>query len=119
MLDNLQGEVKDNFMLAYKVSKFALIAFIYALARRLQGTRVSVNCVEPGPSKTGFGDGMTVSLLARSSLNNKLPQLRSRFELRPDCGSAPDPSVCFRVNLERILYSRAALEAYLYLEIAP
>ncbi len=59
VLDNLQGEVKYNFMLAYKVSKFALIAFTYELARRLQGTGVSVNCVEPGPTRTGFGDGLT------------------------------------------------------------
>ncbi len=59
VLDNLQGEVKYGFMGAYRVSKFALISFTYELARRLTGMHVTVNCVEPGPTKTGFGDGWT------------------------------------------------------------
>jgi NAD(P)-dependent dehydrogenase (short-subunit alcohol dehydrogenase family) len=59
VLDNLQGERKYNFMLAYKTSKFALIVFTYTLARRLGEAGVTVNCVEPGPTKTGFGDNLT------------------------------------------------------------
>jgi NAD(P)-dependent dehydrogenase (short-subunit alcohol dehydrogenase family) len=58
-LDNLQGEKRYNFMQAYKLSKFSLIVFTYALARRLAPTRIMVNCVEPGPTKTRFGDNMT------------------------------------------------------------
>src|SRR5579863_9943226 len=59
VLDNLQGELKYSFMSAYRVSKFAVISFTYELARRLNGTHTTVNCVEPGPTKTGFGDRMT------------------------------------------------------------
>ena len=59
VLDNLQGELKYSFMNAYRVSKFAVISFTYELAHRLSGTHVTVNCVEPGPTKTAFGDSMT------------------------------------------------------------
>jgi NAD(P)-dependent dehydrogenase (short-subunit alcohol dehydrogenase family) len=58
-LDNLQGEKRYNFMQAYKLSKFSVIVFTYELARRLASTRIAVNCVEPGPTKTRFGDNMT------------------------------------------------------------
>lgn len=39
---------------AYANSKLANIMFTYALARRLEGTGVTVNCVHPGPVATGF-----------------------------------------------------------------
>jgi NAD(P)-dependent dehydrogenase (short-subunit alcohol dehydrogenase family) len=76
-LGNLQGEKHYNFMQAYKLSKFALIAFTYELARRLRSTRITVNCVEPGPTKTRFGDNMTglPSLFPR--LMKRLPIFRS------------------------------------------
>ena len=57
-LDNLQGEKHYNFMTAYRLSKFSVIVFTYELARRL-ASRIAVNCVEPGPTKTRFGDNMT------------------------------------------------------------
>lgn len=43
--DNLNGERKFNTQDAYYHSKLAQIMFTYELARRLQGTGVSVNCV--------------------------------------------------------------------------
>lgn len=76
-LDNLQGERHYSFMKAYKLSKFALIVFTYELARRLSTTRIVVNCVEPGPTKTQFGDNMTglPSLFPR--VMKRLPLFRS------------------------------------------
>jgi NAD(P)-dependent dehydrogenase (short-subunit alcohol dehydrogenase family) len=57
--DNLQGEQKYNFILAHKQAKLGLILFTYELARRLKDTHVTVNCAEPGPVATRFGDNLS------------------------------------------------------------
>lgn len=44
---------------AYGQSKLANIAFTYELARRLEGTGVTVNAVHPGGVSTNFGSGST------------------------------------------------------------
>ncbi|MBU7014522.1 MAG: SDR family NAD(P)-dependent oxidoreductase [Theionarchaea archaeon] len=43
--DNLNGQKKFNYSHAYYHSKLAQIMFTYELARRLEGTGVSVNCI--------------------------------------------------------------------------
>ena len=57
------------------MSKLAIILFTYALARRLEGSIVTVNCLHPGVIKTkllraGFGDhpGETPEKGARTSV---------------------------------------------------
>jgi retinol dehydrogenase-14 len=57
--DNLQGEKRYGFLSAYFRSKLANIIFTVDLAKRLQGAGVTVNCLSPGPTRTGFGDNMT------------------------------------------------------------
>jgi retinol dehydrogenase 12 len=57
--DNLQGEKRYGFLSAYFRSKLENIIFTLDLAKRLQGTGVTVNCCSPGPTRTGFGDNMT------------------------------------------------------------
>lgn len=52
--DNLQGE-RDYSHGAYGNSKLATILFTMELARRLEGTRVTVNALHPGLVSTGFG----------------------------------------------------------------
>ena len=47
--DNLQGEQKYSYFGAYANSKLANILFTYELARRLSGSGVTVNCLNPGP----------------------------------------------------------------------
>jgi len=46
--DNLQGEKSFGRQSSYSMSKLAVILFTYELARRLQGSGVTVNCVCPG-----------------------------------------------------------------------
>jgi len=75
-LDNLQGEKHFNFMQAYKLSKFSVIVFTYELARRLASTRITVNCVEPGPTRTRFGDNMTGLPSLFPSIMKRLPLFR-------------------------------------------
>jgi NAD(P)-dependent dehydrogenase (short-subunit alcohol dehydrogenase family) len=53
--DNLQGERRYRGVAAYSRSKLANVLFTYALARRLAGTGVTVNCLHPGGVATGFG----------------------------------------------------------------
>jgi NAD(P)-dependent dehydrogenase (short-subunit alcohol dehydrogenase family) len=51
--DNLQGE-RDYTPRLYENSKLANILFTKELARRLEGTRVTVNALHPGFTATGF-----------------------------------------------------------------
>jgi NAD(P)-dependent dehydrogenase (short-subunit alcohol dehydrogenase family) len=53
-LENLQGEKHYSQFNAYRSSKVSNILFTYELARRLEGTGITVNCVHPGPVRTEF-----------------------------------------------------------------
>jgi len=46
--DNLQGEKSFGRQSAYARSKLAVVFFTYELARRLEGSGITVNCVCPG-----------------------------------------------------------------------
>ncbi len=52
--DDLQMEKGYNGLDAYYQSKLANILFTYELARKLEGTRVSANALNPGFIRTGF-----------------------------------------------------------------
>jgi NAD(P)-dependent dehydrogenase (short-subunit alcohol dehydrogenase family) len=53
--DNLQGELSYSSFGPYANSKLANILFTTELARRLEGTGVTVNALHPGLTSTGFG----------------------------------------------------------------
>jgi NAD(P)-dependent dehydrogenase (short-subunit alcohol dehydrogenase family) len=53
--DNLQGEQSYSSFGPYGNSKLANILFTTELARRLEGTGVTVNALHPGLTNTGFG----------------------------------------------------------------
>jgi NAD(P)-dependent dehydrogenase (short-subunit alcohol dehydrogenase family) len=73
---NLQGERSYTSFEPYGNSKLANILFTTELARRLEGTGVTVNALHPGLTSTGFGQnnpgflmkimGAVVPLIARS-----------------------------------------------------
>ena len=52
--DDLQSETKYHYGRAYGQSKLANVMFTCALARRLQGSGVTVNCLHPGGVRTNF-----------------------------------------------------------------
>jgi hypothetical protein len=62
-LDNLQGERNYSWMGAYRNSKLGVVLFTSELARRTQGSGVTVVVVSPGPTKTNFGGGGPSGLL--------------------------------------------------------
>ncbi len=74
--DNLQGERSYTSFAPYANSKMANILFTTELARRLEGTGVTVNTLHPGLTSTGFGKnnpgllmnimGAVIPLIARS-----------------------------------------------------
>ncbi|MEP7137962.1 MAG: SDR family oxidoreductase [Chloroflexota bacterium] len=74
--DNLQGERSYSGMGPYGNSKLANILFTTELARRVEGTGVTVNALHPGLVSTGFGKnnpgllmkimGVVIPLIARS-----------------------------------------------------
>lgn len=57
--DDLQSERRFG-QRAYNNSKLALVVFTYELARRLQGTGVTANCVDPGFVRTSLGSTMSL-----------------------------------------------------------
>src|SRR5215472_2725582 len=56
-MDDLQAEKRYRSMRAYGQSKLALVLFTHELARRLEGTGVTVNCLHPGFVATNIGQG--------------------------------------------------------------
>jgi NAD(P)-dependent dehydrogenase (short-subunit alcohol dehydrogenase family) len=62
--DDLQGEKYSAFR-AYGQAKLANVLFTYELAKKLEGTGVTANCLHPGVVRTGFGhdDSGLMSLL--------------------------------------------------------
>ncbi len=54
-MHDLQLKHRYGFLRAYSRSKLALLLFTYELARRLHGTSITVNALEPGPTATTFG----------------------------------------------------------------
>jgi len=52
--DDLMGEVAYDGWKAYAQSKLANVLFTYELARRLDGTGVTANCLHPGLVGTAF-----------------------------------------------------------------
>lgn len=93
-LDNLQGEKRYRQFSAYRTSKISNILFTYELARRLEGSRITVNCVHPGPVRTDFTRkaGGSLALMAKilwPLMRTPEAAARSLIDLAVDSGSAP------------------------------
>jgi NAD(P)-dependent dehydrogenase (short-subunit alcohol dehydrogenase family) len=75
--DDLQGERNFGGVAAYANSKLANILFTYELARRLEGTGVTANCLHPGPVATSLF----------RNLPKPLEALIKLFTISPDKGA--------------------------------
>jgi NAD(P)-dependent dehydrogenase (short-subunit alcohol dehydrogenase family) len=53
--DNMNGEKKYSGFDIYKRSKLANVMFTYELAKRIEGTGITANCLHPGFVSTNFG----------------------------------------------------------------
>jgi retinol dehydrogenase-14 len=64
--DDVQGERSWAGYRMYGQSKLANVLFTYELARRLDGTGVTANCLHPGVVATGFGHNNKSDLYGRA-----------------------------------------------------
>jgi NAD(P)-dependent dehydrogenase (short-subunit alcohol dehydrogenase family) len=80
-LDNLTNDKKMGLQgfAAYQRSKLALVLFTYELARRLNGTRVTANCLHPGAVRT--------RIWAHAGVATPLARLISLFMKSPEEGA--------------------------------
>ena len=53
--DNMNGEKKYAGFETYKKSKLANVMFTYELAKRIEGTGITANCLHPGFVSKNFG----------------------------------------------------------------
>jgi len=81
-MDDLELEKGYRLMRAYGQSKLAMVLFTYELARRLQGTGVTANCLHPGFVATNIGQN-GVGSIGRSIV--KL--IFSRLGISPEEGA--------------------------------
>jgi retinol dehydrogenase-14 len=77
--DDLQSHKKYSAMRAYCQSKLANVMWTYELARRLEGTGVTANCLHPGAVATSFGGSIPVV--------NWFYKLAGRFMRTPEKGA--------------------------------
>jgi NAD(P)-dependent dehydrogenase (short-subunit alcohol dehydrogenase family) len=107
--DNLQGEHGYQFLRAYSTTKLEILLLSYELARRLEGTGVTVNCVHPGGIRTGLYNGLPlpfrfVKVFMRDPVTGAAPVVRL----------ASDPGL-ERVSgryFDRFSEARSAAESY-------
>jgi NAD(P)-dependent dehydrogenase (short-subunit alcohol dehydrogenase family) len=81
-MDDLQAKKRYRSMRAYGQSKLALVMFTYELARRLQGTDVTANCLHPGFVATNIGQS-GIGPVGRAVVKF----IFSGFGLRPEEGA--------------------------------
>lgn len=96
-LHDLQSEKHYRPMRTYGQSKLALVLFSYELARRLEGTRVTVNCLHPGFVVTNIGQG-NIPPLARTAIRSIL----SLFGVSPEEGARTSIYLASSPDLEGV-----------------
>jgi len=79
-MDDLERHYR--YLRAYGQSKLALVLFTYELARRLQGTGVTANCLHPGFVASNFGQNGT-GPISRAVVN----LIFSSFGISPEEGA--------------------------------
>lgn len=78
--DDLQGQGRYGGWQAYAQSKLCNLLFTYELARRLEGTHISVNALHPGIVATRFGHN-------NQGLMGRLLRLSNLFAINPERGA--------------------------------
>lgn len=107
--DNLQGERRYRFIRAYSDSKLEILLLSYELARRLEGTGVTVNCVHPGAIRTRLYNGLPVAfrfvkLFLRDPVTGAAPIVRLAAD--------PDLRDVSGRYFDRLAEARSAAESY-------
>jgi NAD(P)-dependent dehydrogenase (short-subunit alcohol dehydrogenase family) len=93
--DDLQGEKKYSGYHAYSQSKLANVLFTYQLAKLLEGTAVTANCLHPGVVRTGFGKD-------QGGLMNILVRIGSPFMISPEKSAKAEVYLATSPQLEKV-----------------
>jgi NAD(P)-dependent dehydrogenase (short-subunit alcohol dehydrogenase family) len=94
-LDDLQSEREYRAMRVYGQSKLANILFTRELARRIEGSGVTANCLHPGMVATNLG--ARNGLIARAALWALKP-----FSLAPEQGAETSVYLCSSNDVEGV-----------------
>ena len=80
--DDLNAEQSYSGMGVYGRSKLANVLFTYELARRLEGSGVTTNCLHPGVVRSGFGqnNGGLIALVFKSAYTLMTPFTKSNAQ---------------------------------------
>jgi retinol dehydrogenase 14 len=93
-MDNLQGEKRYNRDTAYAQSKLADIIFTYELARKLNGTGVTVNCVCPGAVYSNLWNNSSKVINGFFRLFMKGPEEGAQLPLYLACSQEVEGITC-------------------------
>ncbi|MEO6575511.1 MAG: SDR family oxidoreductase [Polyangiaceae bacterium] len=93
--DDLQGEKNYSGMRAYNQSKLANILYTFELAKRLEGTGVTANCVHPGVVASGFGHN-------NGGVLGFLVKIASPFLITPEKGAATSVYLASSPEVEKV-----------------
>ncbi|MBE3558571.1 MAG: SDR family oxidoreductase [Ktedonobacteraceae bacterium] len=85
-LDDLQMTKGYRLMRAYENTKLMGVLFTYALARRLEGTGVTANCLHPGTVATNIWSSPLKGFWRRL-LGNPINLIARRFGITPEEGA--------------------------------
>ena len=88
--DNLQGEKSFGRDSAYGRSKLAVVLFTYELARRLEGSGITVNCVCPGACSSAIWSHSSRTMDAFFHALMKGPEQGAVLPLHLACSSGVD-----------------------------
>ena len=92
-LDDLQMERGYSGWTAYSRSKLANIYFTYELARRLEGTRVTANCLHPGFVASAFGNNNGTVFRMLFEAAKRIAAIPEREGARTSVHVATDPAL--------------------------
>ena len=93
--DDLQGNEKYGAIAAYNNSKLMNCLFSFELARRLEGTGVTSNCLHPGVVNTGLARNVPIYL-------KPFVIIAGLFMLKPEKGAATSLYVATDPSLETV-----------------
>jgi NAD(P)-dependent dehydrogenase (short-subunit alcohol dehydrogenase family) len=112
--DNLQGEKAYRRDEAYARSKLAVIIFTYELARRLEGTGVTANCVCPGAVGTGIWSHSSRLIDSFFHALMKGPEEGARLPLYLSCpGPVDGITGCYFQTGQHLKISKVKIEGSL------
>jgi NAD(P)-dependent dehydrogenase (short-subunit alcohol dehydrogenase family) len=92
-LDDLQLEKGYSGWGAYGRSKLANICFTYELARRLEGSRVTANCLHPGFVASAFGNNNSGFFRLLLGVAKRVAAISERDGARTSVHLATDPDL--------------------------